>query len=113
MKIQSEAVTGAQREIHIVVDRQKAGLENVRLEVGKYVIEVLAIVQTTGGSGGGKGGGDVVRSEREGTQLNDPQKNEVEILADKMTKASPVLWRDNLDLHLKGSNDFGMGPMRS
>ena len=34
MKILSEAVSGAQREIHIVVARQKADLESVRMEVG-------------------------------------------------------------------------------
>ena len=26
-----------------------------------------------------------------------------------MSKAAFVLWRDNLDLHLEGCNDFGMG----
>ena len=82
------------------------------MEVGKYATEVLASVQATGG-GGGKGGGDFVRSEREGPQLNDPKKNEVEMLVDNMTEASFVLWHDNLELHLEGCNDFGMGPARS
>ena len=84
MKTQSEAVTGAQREIHTVVARPKADLENVQLEVGKYVTEVLASVQTTGG--GAKGGGDD-RREREGPQLNSPKTNEFELFADNMTKA--------------------------
>ena len=110
MRVQSEATASAQRDVHTVVARQKADLDGVRLEVGRYVQETLASVQTQAASGGdgGKGGGGPPR-EREAPQLNDPKKNEVDVLSDSMSKASFVLWRDNLDLHLEGCNDFGMG----
>ena len=109
MKIQSEATSSAQRDIHAVAARQKADLDNVRLEVGKCVTETLASVQAQAASGdGGKGGGGGAPREREAPQLNDPKKNEVESLSDTMSKAAFVLWRDNLDLHLEGCNDFGM-----
>ena len=58
MKIQSEATSSAQRDIHPVVARQKADLDNVHLEVGRYVTETFASVQAQATSGdGGKGGG--------------------------------------------------------
>ena len=44
MRIQSEATRSAQGDIHTVVARQKVDLDNVRLEVGKYVTETLASV---------------------------------------------------------------------
>ena len=57
MRIQSEATRATQGDIHTVVARQKADLDNVRQEVGKYVRESLAIVHEQVASGG-KGGGD-------------------------------------------------------
>ena len=63
-------------------------------------------VQATGGGGDGKGGGGALR-EHEAPQLNDPKNSEVDMLSDSMSNASFVFWRDNLDLHLGGCNDFG------
>ena len=80
----------------------------MRLENGKYVSETLASVNAQV-AGSGKGGGGSAPREREAPQLNDPKKNEVDTLSDSMSKAAFVLWRDNLDLHLEGCNDFGMG----
>ena len=85
MRIQSEATSSAQRDIHTVVARQKADLDNVRLEVGKYATETLASVHTQV-AGGGKGGGGGAPREREAPQLNDPKKNEVESLSDTMSE---------------------------
>ena len=52
MRIQSEATRAAQGDIHTVVARQKADLDGVRTEVGKYVRETLASVQEQVASGG-------------------------------------------------------------
>ena len=111
MRIQSEATRAAQGDIHTVVARQKADLDGVRTEVGTYVRETLASIHERVG-GGGKGGSDGAPHaprEREAPQLNDPKQNKVEDLSDSMSKAAFVLWRDNLDLHLEGCNEFGMG----
>ena len=110
MKIQSEATASAQRDVHTVVARQRADLDNVRMEAGKYVQELLASVHAQATSGdGGKGGGGSAPRERDAPQLNDPKKNEVDSLSDTTSKAAFVLWPDNMDLHLEGCNDFDMG----
>jgi hypothetical protein len=111
MRIQSEATRAAQDDIHTVVARQKADLDGVRAEVGTYVRETLASIHE-GVAGGGKGGSDSAPHaprERDAPQLNDPKQNKVEDLTDSMRKAAFVLWRDDLDLHLEGCNEFGMG----
>ena len=96
--------------MHTVVARHKADLDNVRMEVGKYVQETLASVHAQSTSGdGGKGVGGVAPRQREAPQLNGPKKNEVDSLSDTMSNAASVLWRDNLALQLEGCNDFGMG----
>ena len=41
--------------------------------------------------------------------MNDARKSEVADLADGMTKAAFVLWRENLDLHLEEFSEFGLG----
>ena len=112
MKIQASATTSAQQDIHTVVARQKADLDGVRTQVGIYVRDTLASIHEqvgSGGKGGGDGGLGGQPREREAPQLNDPKKNEVDVLSDSMSKAAFVLWRDNLVLHLEGCNDFGMG----
>ena len=74
VKVQSEGTSSAQRYVHTVVARQKSGLDNVRLEVGKYVTETLASVHAQATSGGGGNGNGSALREREAPQLNDPKK---------------------------------------
>ena len=42
-------------------------------------------------------------------RLHDARKSEVADLTDGMSKAAFVLWRENLDLHLKEFSEFGLG----
>ena len=77
-------------------------------------IEVLS-QQSQQRLGGGGGGGYTSQAprERDGPKLNDVRKSEVSGLTDDMSKASFVLWRDNLDLHLEEFADFGLGTTSS
>ena len=110
--LKSSTVESMQTSVHEAVARQQMELASAKADVERVVTKALSdvanCVQQNVWSGGG--GGAPPREPREdNTKLNDFRKTEVEGLTDTMSRAAFVLWRDNLDLHLKEFNDFGLG----
>ena len=115
VSLQSASVVSMQSGIHDVVAKQQRDMDGMKGDIERYLANAMATLTTAVQSnqshadqqGQASFGGPP--REREAPQLNDPKKNDVDMLTDSMSKASFVLWRDNLDLHLEGCNDFGMG----
>ena len=99
--------------IHGVVAKQSQDMIGMKVDIERYLANAMATIASTvqpnqghvDQQGQASHGGPP--REREAPQLNDPKKNEVDMLSDSMSKAAFVLWRDNLDLHLKGAMTSG------
>ena len=107
---QAARVASMQESIHAVIVKQKIDLEGVKTEVETFVRNAMASVGPSASGAdhlAGKGGFDDGRNNNAG--LNNPTNSEVDTLSDDMTKAKFVLWRENLDFHLKGFKEFGHG----
>ena len=110
--LKSSSVESMQTGIHSAVAKQEQDLASAKIEIERIVTGALQSIAALTQQ---HSEGSPPEEQREGSggrgspRLSNPKKTEVEQLSDAMSKASFVLWRDNLDMHLESFTGICLG----